>query len=329
MLNTKMPRFLLTGCFGFIGSQVANCIFQEFPLAQKLVILDRLDYNSRPANVKQEVQDDPRFTFVQGDICSVDLVSFILNEYRIDTVIHLAAQTHVDESFKDSLRFTRDNVLGTHSLVEACRAYGKIKRFIHMSTDEVYGEADEDSHHEGCMLNPTNPYAATKASAELILKSYGHSYKFPFVIIRGNNVYGHGQYPDKLIPKFSLYLQYGRKLPIHGQGTAKRMFVHVDDMARGIILVVKKGVLGETYNIGSRNEHTVLEIAEKISAYFGRSLDETLEYVKDRHYNDKRYYIDYTKIKELGWEEEIPFEEGLKETIEWYVERAVEFSERI
>lgn len=324
-----MSRFLLTGCFGFIGSQVANSIFEEFPLAQKLVILDRVDYNSRPKNVNKEVQADPRFTFVRGDICSVDLVSFVLKEYQIDTVIHLAAQTHVDESFKNSLQFTRDNVLGTHSLLEACRAYGQIKRFVHMSTDEVYGEADDDSHHEGSLLNPTNPYAATKASAEFILKSYGYSYKFPYIIIRGNNVYGHGQYPDKIVPKFSLYVQYGRKLPIHGEGTAKRMFVHVDDMARGIVLVVKKGTLGETYNIGSRNEHTVLEIAQKIAANFEKSLDEVIHHVPDRHYNDKRYYIDYTKIKDLGWEEQIPFEEGLKETIEWYVQRADEFKEKI
>jgi UDP-glucose 4,6-dehydratase len=324
-----MSRFLLTGCYGFIGSEVANRIFEEFPFAQKLVILDRIDYNSRPENVEKSVRDDPRFLFVKGDLCSVDLMSFILKEYQIDTVIHLAAQTHVDESFKNSLQFTRDNVLGTHSLVEACRAYNKIEKFIHMSTDEVYGEAEDNSHHEGCLLNPTNPYAATKAAAEFILKSYGHSYKFPYIIIRGNNVYGHGQYPDKLIPKFSLYLKYKRKLPIHGEGGAKRMFVHVNDMARGILLVAKKGILGETYNIGSRNEFTVLEIAKAICESFGKDPVDVINYVQDRYYNDKRYYIDYSKIKELGWKEQVSFEDGLNETIQWYIDRADEFVDRI
>jgi len=325
----NMYSFLLTGCYGFIGSEVANRIFEEFPLAQKLVILDKMDYNSRPNNVHACVRNDPRFHFVRGDICSIDLVSFILDEYHIDTIIHMAAQTHVDESFKNSLQFTRDNVVGTHTILEACRVYGKIKRFIHMSTDEVYGEANDQSHHENCLLDPTNPYAATKASAEFILRSYGHSYKFPYIIIRGNNVYGHGQYPDKLIPKFSLYLQCGRKLPIHGSGQAKRMFVHVDDMARGILLVVKKGQLGEIYNIGSRNEYTVLEIAAQISAFFDKDSEDLIDHVPDRHYNDQRYYIDYDKIKALGWQEEISFDQGLKDTIQWYVDRVDEFKSKI
>lgn len=324
-----MTNFLLTGGYGFIGSEVANRIFDEFPNTQTLVILDRVDYNSRPKNVKDKIKNDHRFKFIKGDICSTDLISFILIEYNIDTVIHMAAQTHVDESFKNSLQFTKDNILGTHSLVEACREYGKIQRFIHMSTDEVYGESGDNSFHEGCLLNPTNPYAATKAAAEFILKSYGFSYGFPYVIIRGNNVYGHGQYPDKLIPRFSLYMNHAKKLPIHGEGSSRRAFVHVDDMAMGIILVAKKGILGETYNIGSKNEYTVMEIAEMIVKYFDKECSNSVEYVTDRHYNDKRYFIDYDKISRLGWTENISFNYGLANTIKWYIEHSDEYQECI
>lgn len=324
-----MSRILLTGGYGFIGSEVANQIFSSYPEAEKLVILDRIDYNSRPENVDESVRKDPRFHFVKGDLCSFDLLSFVLEEYQIDLVIHIAAQTHVDQSFENSLKFTRDNVLGTHTLLEACRKYGKIKRFVHMSTDEVYGEADNEAHHEGSLLDPTNPYAASKAGAEFILRSYGYSYKFPYVIIRGNNVYGHGQFPDKIIPKFILYLHLDRKLPIHGTGTAKRMFVHVDDMARGILLVAKKGELGEIYNIGSRNEYTVLEIASLLCSLMKKDPKNSLEFVPDRNFNDKRYFIDYTKVSQLGWKEEISFEEGIKETIQWYLDRADEFSKKI
>ena len=338
-----MSRILLTGGYGFIGSEVANRIFSEWGSVQtgakpqlaelcsvqKLVVFDRVDYNSRPENINPEVRADPRFQFVKGDLCSFDLLSFLLEEYQIEIVIHIAAQTHVDLSFENSLKFTRDNVLGTHTLLEACRKYGKIQRFVHMSTDEVYGEAEDEAHHEGSHLNPTNPYAASKVSAEFVLRSYGYSYNFPYVIIRGNNVYGHGQYPDKVIPKFILYLHLDKMLPIHGSGEARRMFVHVDDMARGILLVAKKGALGEIYNIGSRNEYTVNEIARLLCLFMGKNTEKSIQYVPDRNFNDRRYFIGYKKVSELGWKEEIPFELGLRETIQWYLERVEEFQKKI
>lgn len=324
-----MARILLTGGYGFIGSEVANQIFTEYPSAEKLILFDRIDYNSRPDNVDPSVREDARFQFVKGDLCSFDLLSFILEEHRIDLVIHIAAQTHVDQSFENSLKFTRDNIVGTHTLLEACRKYGRIKRFVHMSTDEVYGEADDEAHHEESLLDPTNPYAASKAGAEFLLRSYGYSYKFPYVIIRGNNVYGHGQFPDKIIPKFTLLLHLGRKLPIHGSGQAKRMFVHVDDMARGILLVAKQGVQGGIYNIGSRNEKTVLEIAQLLCTLMDRDVFSSLEYVADRNFNDKRYFIDYSKVAKLGWKEQVDFTEGLRQTIQWYLQRADEFASKV
>lgn len=323
-----MKKFLVTGGYGFIGSEVVNRIFTQFPQAEKLVLFDRVDYNSRPENINPEVRQDGRFKFVKGDICSYDLILHVLEEYQIDTIIHMAAQTHVDISFTNSLQFTRDNVMGTHTLLEACRQYGKLNRFVHMSTDEVYGEAEEEAHDENAHLNPTNPYAATKTGAEYIVKSYGRSYKFPYIIIRGNNVYGHGQYPDKLIPKFILLLELGKKLTIHGNGLAKRMFVHVNDMADGILLVTARGKLEEIYNIGSRNEYTVMDIAKQICDYSQKDINTSIEYIPDRNFNDKRYFIDYRKIQGLGWTEKIKFDEGLKQTIKWYRDKIQEFSKK-
>jgi len=318
-------RLLITGGCGFIGSELVNFCYEHLDF-EKLVVLDRLDYCSREANINEEIWTDPDFKFVKGDLSNYDLLLHILETFKIDHVINMAAQTHVDRSFLSSLQFTKDNILGLHTLLEACRAHGKIKKFVHMSTDEVYGEnKDEKAQHESSLLDPTNPYAATKAGAEFILRSYGHSYKFPYVIIRGNNVYGHGQYPDKLIPKFILRLHRGQKLTIHGTGAARRTFVHVTDMAAGITCVLQSGHLGEIYNIGSRNEYTVMEIAEMLCQRMGKDLDEVLEYVSDRPYNDQRYHIEYDKIKALGWEEQSTFDQGLEKTIEWYLKRADEY----
>ena len=235
-----MRRVLITGGCGFIGSELVNTFFDEVKDFERLVVLDRLDYCSRLDNINPEVRTDSRFKFIEGDICNRDLVKYVLEENNIDTIINMAAQTHVDRSFDDSLQFTRDNILGTHTLLETCRKWGGLKRFVHMSTDEVYGESSHDEQNpsdEKSLLNPSNPYAATKAGIEFILKSYGTSYKFPWVIVRGNNVYGHGQYPDKLIPKFTLQLHWGKRVTVHGDGSAKRTFVHVTDIFTTLDLV--------------------------------------------------------------------------------------------
>lgn len=320
-------RLLITGGCGFIGSQLVNHCYKNLDF-NTIVVLDRLDYCSRIANISEEAWHDKDFKFVKGDLCNYDLIINILETYKIDHVINMAAQTHVDNSFKNSLQFTKDNILGLHTLLEACRCYGKITKLLHMSTDEVYGEnKDDDAQHEHSLLDPTNPYAATKAGAEFILRSYGHSYKFPYVIVRGNNVYGHGQYPDKLIPKFIINLHTGEPLTIHGEGKAQRTFVYVDDMARGIVLVLGKGKLGEIYNIGSRNEYTVMEITRILCDRMGKNIEEVVKYVPDRCFNDQRYHINYDKIKELGWTEECSFEDGLTDTIRWYVKRVGEYTQ--
>ena len=327
-----MNNILVTGGYGFIGSEVINVAFRQISTLNSLILLDRIDYCSREHNVNPEVRSDPRYKFIKGDICDFDLIESILEENEIDTVIHMAAQSHVDLSFTNSLQFTRDNVLGTHTILEACRKYRKLKRFVHMSTDEVYGEASHDEESpfdEISLLNPTNPYAATKAGAEFIVRAYGHSYKLPFVIIRGNNVYGPGQFPDKLIPKFITYLHLGRKVTVHGDGSAKRTFVHVTDMARGILSVAQNGKLGEIYNIGSYNEYSVIEITKILCRLMEKDFESSAIHVTDRNFNDKRYFIDHNKILTLGWEEQISFNDGLIQTIDWYVKHSDEYETKI
>ena len=221
------------------------------------------------------------------------------------------------------MQYTSDNVVGTHTLLEACRKYGKLTKFIHISTDEVYGESmlteNEEKKHEGSVLCPTNPYAATKAAAELIAKSYYHSFKMPIIITRGNNVYGPNQYPEKLIPRFIEQLLNGNKVTIQGDGSNVRAFLHVNDVCSALKLILEKGTVGEIYNIGSddHSEYTVLQIAqiliEKIACT--KEYSSWISYIEDRPFNDKRYYISNQKVKDLGWEIKVDFEQGITELI--------------
>ena len=201
-------KILVTGGCGFIGSNFINYINKNN--SYNIFNIDKMDYNSNHKNLK--LSNSENYKFIKGNINNSDLINFILNNYKIDTIVHFAAQTHVDKSYENSIQFTKDNVLGTHNLLSCCLKYSKIKKFIHISTDEVYGEVDlNDTSTEKSLLNPTNPYAATKAAAEMLCNSYKYSYKLPIIITRGNNVYGPNQYPDKLIPKFIQYILSGYK----------------------------------------------------------------------------------------------------------------------
>mmetsp|Transcript_35567 Transcript_35567/g.49378 ORF Transcript_35567/g.49378 Transcript_35567/m.49378 type:complete len:975 (+) Transcript_35567:126-3050(+) len=310
---------LLTGGAGFIASHVALLILKKYP-QYKVVVLDKLDYCSSLKNF-DALQSYPNFKFIKGDICTPDLVNYILTSENIDTVMHFAAQSHVDNSFGNSFDFTMNNIYGTHVLLEGARVVGGIRRFIHVSTDEVYGESSMDyvdGNTESHALEPTNPYAATKAGAEMLVKAYMTSYKLPCITTRGNNVYGPQQYPEKLIPKFVLLAKRGCTLPIHGNGLNTRSYLHVDDVARAFDLILHKGVVGEIYNVGTKQERTVLSVAQTISKYF--KLDtHAINYVEDRMFNDQRYYLETSKLSELGWEEKVPWEEGIRTTIEWYL----------
>jgi dTDP-glucose 4,6-dehydratase len=315
-------NLLVTGCCGFIGSNFVNYYFKKNPHVN-IVNLDAMYYCASEQNVDTDIRCSGRYHLVKGNLCSYDLIINILNIYKIDTVIHFAAQSHVQNSFDNALQYTNDNVVGTHTLLEACRKYGKINRFIHISTDEVYGESMlteiEEKKHEGSILCPSNPYAATKAAAELIAKSYYHSFKMPIIITRGNNVYGPNQYPEKLIPKFIQQLENGEKVTIQGDGTNVRAFLHVNDVCSALMHVLEKGEIGEIYNIGSddNNEYTVLQIAHMLIEKIKKTTDynEWITYIEDRPFNDKRYYISNQKVKDLGWTIDTDFEKGLDNII--------------
>jgi UDP-glucose 4,6-dehydratase len=314
-------NLLITGGCGFIGSNFINYIF--YKNKYNIINLDTLYYCADEKNVNQDIRTHKNYTFIKGNICSEDLINHILNSYKIDYIIHFAAQSHVQNSFTDSLQYTKDNILGTHILLECCRKYNKIKRFIHVSTDEVYGESmlniNEQSKTEQSILCPTNPYAATKAGAELIAQSYHHSFNMPIIITRGNNVYGPNQYPEKLIPRFIKLLNENKKVTIQGDGSCVRAFLHSDDTSTAFECILEKGIVGEIYNIGcdENMEYSVLDIAKILIKKIKNTdeYDKWIEYIEDRPFNDKRYYISNEKLKQLGWNIAINLEDGLNKLI--------------
>ncbi|KAL3821280.1 hypothetical protein ACJIZ3_007185 [Penstemon smallii] len=319
MSTFKPKNILITGAAGFIASHVANRLIRNYP-EYKIVVLDKLDYCSNLKNLLPS-KSSPNFKFVKGDIASADLVNYLLITENIDTIMHFAAQTHVDNSFGNSFEFTKNNIYGTHVLLEACKVTGQIRRFIHVSTDEVYGETDEDAvvgNHEASQLLPTNPYSATKAGAEMLVMAYGRSYGLPVITTRGNNVYGPNQFPEKLIPKFILLAMRGKTLPIHGDGANVRSYLYCEDVAEAFEVILHKGVVGHVYNIGTKKERRVVDVAQDICKLFNMDPDKSIQFVENRPFNDQRYFLDDQRLKNLGWSERTTWEDGLKKTLEWY-----------
>ena len=316
-------KLLITGGCGFIGSHFINYIFYKYPNIT-IVNIDAMYYCANVLNVDQQVRESSRYHLIKGNLCSYDLVYHILETFKIDQIVHFAAQSHVQNSFEDSLQYTSDNILGTHTLLECCRKYGRIKKFIHCSTDEVYGESlldeNENFKSEFSILSPTNPYAGTKAGAELIAQSYYHSFKMPIIITRGNNVYGANQYPEKLIPRFIKLLKEDQKVTIQGDGSAVRAFLHVSDTVKAFDIILLNGKIGEIYNIGCDKgmEYSVNEVAKILIKLIKKTDNfiEWIEYIEDRPFNDARYYISNQKLKNLGWNIELDFKEGIQKLIE-------------
>jgi dTDP-glucose 4,6-dehydratase/UDP-glucose 4,6-dehydratase len=314
-----MINLLVTGGCGFIGSNFINYISSKSKY--RIYNLDALYYCANINNINREVRNSDNYYFIKGNLCDESLLTFILKTYQITQVVNFAAQSHVQNSFEDSLQYTKDNILGTHTLLESCRKYGKIDRFIHVSTDEVYGESmldiNESHKTEHSILCPTNPYAATKAGAELIAQSYHHSFNFPVIITRGNNVYGPNQYPEKLIPRFIKLLKENKKVTIQGDGSCVRAFLHSSDTSTAFESILEKGKIGEIYNIGCDEgmEYSVLEIAKILIKMIKHTEDYNrwIEYIEDRPFNDKRYYISNQKLKMLGWNITKELIEGLEE----------------
>jgi dTDP-glucose 4,6-dehydratase len=304
-------QILVTGGLGFIGSNFIEHILNKNPDVT-VTNVDKCDYMAREKNVKS----NPRYTYIKGDITEKFHMSHIFTEFKPDVVVHFAAQSHVDNSFASSFDFTKDNVLGTHVLLDAALKYGKLKKFIHISTDEVYGEVAPGAvSNVNSLFNPTNPYAASKAAAELYVKAYAHSFRLPCIVTRGNNVFGPKQYPEKLIPLFIKHILNDTPCEAHGNGATRRNFIHVDDVSRALETIIDKGVIGETYNIGTNNEFSVIDIFEKLTKIMGKG---KINFVPDRPYNDSRYCIDSSALCSLGWREDDNFDSKLRDTVQWY-----------
>lgn len=304
-------RILVTGGLGFIGSNFIQHILKT--TVHEIINVDKCDYMARERNVPEQA----RYTYIRGDITEQYHMTHIFREHQPDVVVHFAAQSCVTKSFDLAFQYTQDNVLGTHVLLETAKEYGKLTRFIHISTDEVYGEVGTAiTSCETAPLNPSNPYSASKAAAELYVRAYSNAFKLPCIITRGNNVFGPQQYPEKVIPLFITQILNGKSATIHGDGTTRRNFIHVDDVSRAVELILLEGDIGKTYNIGSQHEYSVTEIYEKIKTAMGRG---TSECVKDpRAFNDSRYCIDSSELRKLGWSETLDFDLKLRETIDWY-----------
>lgn len=314
-----IKNVLVTGGLGFIASNLLNELVPHYK-SVFFVNLDIKDYCADLRNVT--ISNLPNYHLIEGSINDGHLLDLILEGFEIDTILHFAAKTSVDESFVWPQRYIDNNILGTFTLLESCRKYGKIKKFVHVSTDEIYGETDKDVDEEGKM-NPTNPYSATKAGAELLARSYYYSYKLPVIVVRCNNVYGPRQYPEKLIPKFIKLLFENKKCTIHGNGKKYRSYIYVDDVVEAYNLIMTRGKIGEIYNIGNCRRYSVMEVTERLVSLMkpNDSVDKWIEYVPDRNYNDSSYDITHQKItKELGWKPKTSFDIGLKKTVEWYLQ---------
>ncbi len=324
--KTKMASILVTGGAGFIGSHVVDALCSKKASGEegkgigKIVVGDCFDCCASEKNVSE------KDVIVEAvDIRNLSDVEQLLEKHEIDTIIHLAAQSHVENSFGNSLSFTDVNVTGTHVLLEAFRKRWEEKgkqeswRFVHISTDEVYGSTDDTHKEDVSLLQPTNPYAASKAAAEMMVQSYCRSFLLPTIITRSNNVYGPRQYPEKVIPKFILRLLHGEKPRLQGSGLQKRSFLYATDVAEAILQVFLKGQVGRIYNIGSEDEFSIAHVATVLTKMVLGEDKSDFVSDKDRPFNDHRYSLDTSRLKEeLGWKQTISFEEGLRRTIEWY-----------
>lgn len=317
-----MSTVLYTGGCGCIGSECINYLKKKYKYIH-FINIDVLTYAGKEKYIEEGPYDN--YTFIRGDICDYKFVSWILNKYKPNYIIHMAGETHVDNSFGNSLVFTTTNVYGTHNLLECVRKYindgNKFKMFLHMSTDEVYGQThdNEPAKTETSLFSPSNPYAASKAAAEMICMSYIKSFKIPLVIMRCNNAISKNQHEEKLIPKVINCLLQNKKIPIHGEGKSKRTFIHSYDIAEAIDIIMNKGTSGSVYNIGTKMEYTVIEVVKHIMKKMNLDPELYLDYIEfipDRDFQDYRYSIDSSQLEKLGWIPKITFEESISYVIE-------------
>ena len=348
-------NIIITGGAGFIGSHVVRLFVNKYP-DYRIINVDKLTYAGNLANLA-DVEDRPNYVFVKADICDFDLMLSLMKEYRVDGIIHLAAESHVDRSIKDPFTFARTNVMGTLSLLQAAKLVWESdgyegKRFYHISTDEVYGAltmnhpegieppfktvASSEGHkaygddffYETTKYNPHSPYSASKASSDHFVRAYHDTYGMPTIVTNCSNNYGPYQFPEKLIPLFINNIRNRKPLPVYGKGENVRDWLYVEDHARAIDVIFHEGKIAETYNIGGFNEWKNIDLIKVMIKTVDRILEnpeghslELITYVTDRLGHDARYAIDSTKLqKELGWEPSLQFEEGIEKTVRWYLE---------
>ena len=311
-----MEKILVTGGCGFIGSNFIRHIL-DVEKNVEVINFDLLTYAGNLANLK-DMEKNPRLSFVKGDIADKAAVDSAMAK-GVNAVIHFAAESHVDRSILDSSPFIRSNVMGTQVLLDSAKAH-KVDRFVHVSTDEVYGTlGDTGFFTEETSLAPNSPYSASKAASDLLVRSYVHTFHFPALTTRCSNNYGPFQFPEKLIPLFISNLTRNETIPVYGDGLNVRDWIHVKDHCAGIHAVWRKGRIGEVYNLGGKSERTNIALTKTLLSIMGKN-ESSIKYVKDRPGHDKRYAIDCSKAeKELGWNPTYIFEEGLKETVQWYL----------
>ena len=328
-------NIVITGGAGFIGSHVVRLFVNKYP-EYNIINLDKLTYAGNLANLK-DVESKPNYKFVKMDICDFEAFYDLMQREKIDGIIHLAAESHVDRSIKDPFTFAKTNVMGTLSLLQAAKLYWESlpekfegKRFYHISTDEVYGslEFNDELFTEQTPYNPHSPYSAAKASSDHFVRAYHDTYGMPTIVTNCSNNYGPYQFPEKLIPLFINNIRHRKPLPVYGKGENVRDWLYVEDHARAIDLIFHKGKVAETYNIGGFNEWKNIDLIKVMIKTVdrilgnpeGASLD-LITYVTDRLGHDARYAIDSTKLqKELGWEPSLQFEEGIEKTVRWYLD---------
>ncbi len=311
-----MRNLLVTGGAGFIGSNFARYMLGRYD-DLTVIVFDKLTYAGNPDNLRAE-RDDPRFRFVQGDIADHEAVAGALAEHKIDTVVNFAAETHVDRSILDPDAFIQTNSVGTYVLLDESQRHG-VERLLHVSTDEVYGSIAEGFFKEGDPLEPNSPYAASKAGGDLMTRAYHTTYGMNVVVTRGSNTFGPYQYPEKLLPLFITNAIDDEPLPLYGDGRQVRDWLFVEDHCSGIDTVLRRGLPGEAYNLGGENERYNIDVIEQMLDILGKPTS-LIRHVEDRPGHDRRYALDNTKLRALGWAHGATFDEALERTVRWYVD---------
>jgi dTDP-glucose 4,6-dehydratase len=312
-MRKGLSKILVTGGAGFIGSTFVRLAVKD---KFKVIVVDKLSY---AGDLKRLAEVKKRIVFYKADICNRNRIESILKKERPQIIVHFAAETHVDRSIQDASPFIETNIKGTQVLLDIARKY-KIKKFIYISTDEVYGEIEKGKFSEESPLHPNSPYAASKANADLLVKAYMRTYNFPAIIIRPCNNYGPWQYPEKLIPLAILKLFRNEKIPIYAKGRNIREWLYVEDCVHGVLEIIKKGRIGQVYNLGSQEERQNIDVAKMILKILNAPLNQ-VQFVKDRPGHDLRYSLNSQKLyQETGWLPKIKFAEGLKNTVKWYSE---------